>query len=510
MSKSKDRHRKNLQRYFQDACSIERRLSDASIKLTPQRCHKFDRKHRVRAKQAARSLGSLLMIHKRRGADKMPREIDLSACRLGAAGVALLCDALHGQRLLRLDLSSNQLGVSGARMLASKLAAGTIAVRRLNLSNNALGARGMFHLAEVLARGGTVCEIRELNLDTNFGGDDGVAALCDALLDNDEIGSLSLCQCELASDNAGGVAALANLLRRNTSLRRLAVGYNRIGEGGVRQLCDALLVNSTLRELDLSDNRPGIGGCEALAAVLMACDREQEEQQQQGAASLLRSLKLRACNIDRHALLALLGDGRNATASRLVELDLANNHRMDVDVLAQLIDIGRLPALRSLTLRNCSIADVTSLCAAFKRRSHRALQVLDLSANRLGGDGMSRVTDLLDSNTSLECIALHDMRVPATSIDALVGTLERSNATLCSATLPRALSMAATNNDDGGAPQRLQKAMSRNRHNRVHRLLDLAQRCFIVLQEHIGVDQLRCKLPAIIFDRYHLTSIVDW
>jgi Ran GTPase-activating protein (RanGAP) involved in mRNA processing and transport len=72
----------------------------------------------------------------------------------------------------------------------------------------------------------------------------------------------------------GGAMAVAKALQLapNSSLTKLFLSDNRIGNEGAKYLADALMKNSTLIKLDLDKNCIGDDGAEALAEVLWSYD----------------------------------------------------------------------------------------------------------------------------------------------------------------------------------------------------------------------------------------------
>lgn len=64
-----------------------------------------------------------------------------------------------------------------------------------------------------------------------------------------------------------GIIALAEALRSSTSLRKLSIGYNSIGQNAGRVLGDAAAL-STITEIDLSGNLIGLPGGRAICEAV--------------------------------------------------------------------------------------------------------------------------------------------------------------------------------------------------------------------------------------------------
>lgn len=89
------------------------------------------------------------------------------------------------------------------------------------------------------------------------------AVLAQALGSNTTLNSLHIC-----CGRVDGAVAMADALQRNSTLKKLDLNRNDIGDDGAEVLLGSLKFNRTLTTLDLSDNRISITGAAALAEVL--------------------------------------------------------------------------------------------------------------------------------------------------------------------------------------------------------------------------------------------------
>lgn len=139
--------------------------------------------------------------------------------------------------------------------------------------------------------------IQKVELRRSILGGACVAALADALRWNTTITSLTLCNCSLKpahirllsgiletnasithlnlSYNYGidaigddGIVAIADALRRNSTLTHLDLRKTRIGHAGLTRLCEVEKDRDKLLYLDLSSNKFGDKGCAALADLI--------------------------------------------------------------------------------------------------------------------------------------------------------------------------------------------------------------------------------------------------
>jgi Ran GTPase-activating protein (RanGAP) involved in mRNA processing and transport len=163
------------------------------------------------------------------------RTVYLGCNAITAAGVAELAGVLHQHPSLQgLWLKRNPLGPAGAESLAAMLRHNRT-LRILDLVNTDLGPEGMGSIVAALLAGASRVE------------------------------HLFLCGNRLGPAEA---PALAELLRRNTTLRSLYVSVNRLGDDGVAVLAESLRQNQTLRILSLSSNDLGPRGACVLASAV--------------------------------------------------------------------------------------------------------------------------------------------------------------------------------------------------------------------------------------------------
>jgi Ran GTPase-activating protein (RanGAP) involved in mRNA processing and transport len=205
---------------------------------------------------------------------------------LGDAGATILCDALRESTVTEvqeLDLSDNNIGPEGAKAVAA-MAAVVASLRSIDLSENVLcgmstdrrgvvsgtfTAEGITALADALR----VCaSVTSLSLGDNDLGDAGVEALSIGLKESKSLKTLDLSNRNESSNKFGprGAMALASAIAViASSLTKILVGGNNLGDEGATFLCDALRESTVtkVQELDLRYNGIGPEGAKAVAAI---------------------------------------------------------------------------------------------------------------------------------------------------------------------------------------------------------------------------------------------------
>ena len=134
----------------------------------------------------------------------------------------------------------------------------------MNIHLNACGVEGAASLSQTLRHNS---KLKSLDVSSNIIGDDGVNALCGALSPKQsQIEMLQLAGNEI---NCGGALFVANMLRQYTTLLELDLSCNNLGPE-VKEIALALHDNTTLTRLSLARNAIGDEGLSYLAGAIRA------------------------------------------------------------------------------------------------------------------------------------------------------------------------------------------------------------------------------------------------
>ena len=173
---------------------------------------------------------------------------------------AFLGKIRYCQKLVELDLNSNNIDADGAKQIADVLKVNH-SLRILDLSHNKIDADGVKQIADALKVNHS---LETLILWDNNLSVEGAKAIADALKVNHGLKILSLVYNDLGDD---GAKQIADALKNNHSLEFLSLNVNNIGDDGAKDIADTLQVNVSLKTLQLYANKIGADGTSYLSKI---------------------------------------------------------------------------------------------------------------------------------------------------------------------------------------------------------------------------------------------------
>ena len=153
--------------------------------------------------------------------------------------------------LVEIDVGSNKFGPDGMAVLAEGISAAS-SLLKLNVSSNNIGRPGTISLVGIL--NDPRCNIRELRCHDNAIGDEGATAFALVL---DASTSSSLTYLGLMNNSIGddGAIKIFSTLASQATLCKLGLNGNRIGKRGADKAIQMLQTNVTLTHLALGVNQ---------------------------------------------------------------------------------------------------------------------------------------------------------------------------------------------------------------------------------------------------------------
>ncbi|XP_066537064.1 NACHT, LRR and PYD domains-containing protein 12-like [Hoplias malabaricus] len=270
-----------------------------------------------------------------------------------------------------------------SEMLRSALQSENCRLKELDLSDNQLHISGVEPLSAGLS---PPCKLETLRLASCS----IVYTFCESLGSGFQSNS-SLKELDLSNNNLrdSGVELLfAGLKSPPCKLETLRLVGCSLGDKSCESLGSVLQSVNSLKKLDLSNNVLRDSGVELLSAALKS------------PLCKLETLRIALCNFGAKSCKSL-GSVLQSVNSSLKELDLSNNDLQDSGV-EQLFDGLNSPhcKLKTLRLSGCMITDEG--CSSLKSNPNH-LRELDLSYNHPGESGVKLLSDLLqDPHCALE------------------------------------------------------------------------------------------------------------
>ncbi|XP_027274395.1 leucine-rich repeat-containing protein 74A isoform X2 [Cricetulus griseus] len=253
---------------------------------------------------------------------------------LGPKGTkAIAITLVSNTTILKLELEDNCIMEEGVLSMMGMLHENYY-LQELNMSNNDLGLEGAKIISDFLQENNS--SLWKLKLSGNNFREEAAAVLCQALSSNYRIRSLNLSHNHF---NDVGGEHLGQMLALNVGLQSLNLSWNHFHIRAAVALCNGLRSNVTLKKLDVSMNGFGNEGALALGDVLKlnSClvyiDVSRNGITNEGASRISRGLEynesLQVLKIFLNpmsmegAVFLIMAIKRN-TKSRMEELDISN------------------------------------------------------------------------------------------------------------------------------------------------------------------------------------------
>ncbi|XP_036421128.1 uncharacterized protein LOC118804664 isoform X1 [Colossoma macropomum] len=344
-----------------------------------------------------------------------PIKLLLNKSSITEEGCAALSSALcsNPSHLIELDLRENKLGNSGVMKICEMLKNPKFVLQKLHLSFCSITEEGYAALAVAL-KSNSSSHLIELDLSGNDPGDTGVKMLIDLFDDpNSNLKKLRLLKsstAEEACDSLTKVLGINPLLLRQLDLsgkiqgdsemkkisdlledshcrpNKLRLNKCSITKEGCAALSSALCSNpSHLRELDLSENKLGNSGVKKICEML------------KNPISVLKKLELSSCSITKKGYADLAIALKSNPSSHLIELDLSGNDPGDTGVkkLTDLLDDPNSNLKELRLLKNSTAEQACDSLTKVLGINPLLLKELDLSGKIQGDSGIKKISYLL-------------------------------------------------------------------------------------------------------------------
>ncbi|XP_035253775.1 NACHT, LRR and PYD domains-containing protein 3-like [Anguilla anguilla] len=334
-------------------------------------------------------------------------EFDLRTYNTSAAGHQRLVPVVRNCR--KAILNGCDLTQKCCDIVASALQSSNSPLRDLDLSYNNLGDSGVKLLCAGLMSPN--CKLQRLDLSNNNLRDSGVKLLCAGLMSpNCKLQRLGLNSCDLTKMSCDIVASA--LQSPDSPLRDLDLSYNNLRDSGVKLLCAGLMSpNCKLQRLDLSYNNLRDSGVKLLCAGLMSPNFK------------LRRLELNSCDLTEKSC-DIVASALQSSDSPLRDLDLSYNNLGDSGV--KLLCAGLISPnckLQQLGLGWCNLTEVCcDVLASVLRSPHSELRDLELRDNELQDSGVRALSAGLE-DSKLQRLGLSGCGVTQTGCDSLASAL---------------------------------------------------------------------------------------
>lgn len=304
----------------------------------------------------------------------------LSHNSIGDAGAIALAEALKtNASITQVTLHHNSIGDAGAAALADAIKINTTLVD-ISLLGNSIGASGADALANAMKLNSTITDMWVSDDDDIP--DQSRDAIRAAFKRNETAKKYGF---DATRYKADPVAVLAPWLCSNTTVKRLHLQFNHIGDPEVAALAPALKSNTSITFIGLSNNSIGDEGATDLANVV-------------------------------------------ESSNTIMGIDLGYNTIGDAGAAALARAVQSNTMVTSISLSHNKIGDLGATALAGALQANPNIKSVDLDNNVIGVVGVNSLADAMESNTTTTCLTLSENIIPwdAQQCNAIQAVLDRN------------------------------------------------------------------------------------
>ena len=240
--------------------------------------------------------------------------------------------------------------------------------------------------------------IVKLNLEKNCLGDFGIYEIADAL--------------------RYGTQEIVNALCMNTTITTLNLDNNYIGKYGIHELANALRVNTTITNLNLSRNYLREYGTQEIADVLYT-------------NTTITTLNLSSNSLGKNGSLIIAELLYVNTTLR--SLDLSHNYLRrhsfcsEIGIIAIANALCKNNTITELNLEHNKIGLNGALELSKALCVNKTIKILNLEHNKLRERGACAIAEALCVNTTLQCLNLNNNKLEKYEVHAIINALCNNN-----------------------------------------------------------------------------------
>jgi Ran GTPase-activating protein (RanGAP) involved in mRNA processing and transport len=347
--------------------------------------------------------------------------LDINSCNI-SDGLVHLTKYLtcKEQRITKLILDFNPLGVSGAKLL-KELIENNQNLVLLNIARTNMNDEAIEYIAEGLKKN---CTITQLDLQRNQIGDAGATFIAEVLNVNQTIHFLGLRR-NIIEDL--GAQSIGKALSKNLSLGYLDLAFNNISSLGISELAKGLQSNETIQELNLKNNPIGDFGVIDVFKNMKnihtlhvnECDLKSESLKSLNS-TMTKDLSILKIGGNRIGKSAMLKDCQ--TVSKWIPSFL--DHFNQSKLLSNILNYNLIHL--DLSSNQIGDDDLEMLLVAPLLDSKNLFH-LNLSLNQISSKGASKISDILKKNESIVTLAIGGNNIYDEGLKEIASGLEKNH-----------------------------------------------------------------------------------
>ena len=330
-----------------------------------------------------------------------------------------------------LELSNNHLSYNGIIELAS------VNVRKLDISHNNISDYEARAISECLKRNNTICE---LDISSNTLNNEGIIAISEAISVNRTLHKINIADNNIP-DN--GTEAISSCLISNKTLLELDMSKNLISKEGVMRIVKACTINRTLHKLVCTHNNLSESGLAAINEYIRKKNAVQifdaswnsiGNKGNQLAIKIKFTQNLIDNTCEEVWLLSEISYKSNSHKDQLIhsclkdDFTLGNLAVSRVYLLDIIINSVLLGVLESLDISCNNISDEGIKKVAEAIQINTTLQKLNISKNRISKEGVMRIVEVCTINRTLHKLVCTHNNLSKSGLAAINEYIRKENA----------------------------------------------------------------------------------
>ena len=294
-------------------------------------------------------------------------KLDLDSCKISDDATVLISHFIKKSKHLSiLLLRKNSISDIGMKIIAEGVMEDSSLID-FDIAFNNLGNKGCSYIAEVL---GKAKNLKKLFISGNDISKQGIEAMYDSILKHNKIYYISLINNQINDSSA--IKLLLEAIIGNKVLRKLNIGYNKLGNDQAKFISNFISNDMKLKKLFIFQ---------------LYFNSKESVQMLSDSLKINNTIEYLNCKDSNFSCSFIYFPGFLTTNKSIIRLNLFNNKINDRDITVPIKNMFLNQSLEVLNLGCNKITDTGAIELSSLISSNTSLKDLDVSLNKLGSEG---------------------------------------------------------------------------------------------------------------------------